>query len=281
MLIRIFFYNKMKVAIQGIKGSYHHQVVSNLYGDVALLECDTFDQLASAVSNGTASVGVMAIGNSIAGSILTNYGLINNYGLSINGEYYLNIKHHLMAAVGQRIEDIKEVQSHPMALLQCQSFFRKNPHIKIVETDDTAAAAYRIKKENKNSVAAIASRTAAHIYDLEILDENIQDVDHNLTRFIVVNKKQTAVKNATKATINFTTSHLPGSLGKVLTILGNHGINISKILSIPIVEQPFIFSFVADLEFRDIAHFENAQQSISDLVRSMKILGIYQSNASS
>lgn len=269
----------MKVAIQGIKGSYHHQVASNLYGNVELLECSTFDQLVNAVSNGHVQTGVMAIGNSIAGSILPNYNLIKEQDLSITAEYYLNIEHQLMALKGQVFEDIFEVQSHPMALLQCQSFFRKHPHIKLVETDDTAAAAQRIARDSKMGIAAIASSQAAAFYQLDVVAKDIQEVRNNATRFVVVNKKSEQVSQANKATINFSASHEPRSLAKILTKLGDLDMNVTKIQSIPIIEKPFLFSFVADIEFESISIFEKAIVEIGLLVQSIKILGVYKSHA--
>ncbi|WP_397303017.1 prephenate dehydratase [Nonlabens ulvanivorans] len=268
----------MKVAIQGIQGSYHHQVASILYGNVELLECFTFDQLVNAVSTGHVQTGVMAIGNSIAGSILPNYNLIKEQNLCITAEYYLNIEHQLMAQKGQVFEDIFEVQSHPMALLQCQSFFRKHPHIKLVETDDTAAAAQRIARDSKMGIAAIASSQAAAFYELDVVAKDIQEVRNNATRFVVVNRESIIDEQANKATINFTANHEPSSLAKILTKLGDLDMNVTKIQSIPIIEKPFLFSFVADLEFKNLQLFKEAQLEIGILVESLKILGIYKSH---
>ncbi|OUS11761.1 prephenate dehydratase [Nonlabens dokdonensis] len=268
----------MKVAIQGIRGSYHHQVATQLYQNLELLECSSFDQLALAVSNHEVKTGIMAIGNSIAGSILPNYSLIKDYDLKIIGEYYLNIQHQLMALHGQEIKDIIEVQSHPMALLQCKPFFSKHPNIKLVETDDTAAAALRISEGNKRGVAAIASKNAAQLYDLKIINGDIQEVKNNATRFIILEAKERINNQANKATISFTASHEPGSLAKILTKLGELHINVSKIQSVPIIEKPFLFSFVADLEFDNVQQFEQARLEIGILVESMKILGIYKSH---
>ncbi|AUC78347.1 prephenate dehydratase [Nonlabens sp. MB-3u-79] len=268
----------MKIAIQGVQGSYHHQVASHLYGEVSLQECSSFDQLAMAVANGDADKGVMAIGNSIAGSILPNYSLIKEQKLTITGEFYLNINHQLMALHGQKIAAIDEVQSHPMALLQCQPFFRKHQHIKLVETDDTAAAACRIAKDKKRGVAAIASAYAAKLYGLKIIGNHIQQVKKNTTRFVVVEKTDRQIENANKATIHFTTGHQAGSLGKVLTALGGLNINLSKIQSLPLIEKPFLFSFVADLEFEDLLQLEAAQLEIGILVESLEVLGVYKSH---
>jgi len=265
----------MKVAIQGIQGSYHHQVAEQLYGKVELLECSSFDQLAIAVAAGVVDKGVMALGNSIAGSILNNYALIKANALHITGEVYLTIEHQLMALKGQQLEDIQEVQSHPMALLQCKSYFRDFPEIKLVETDDTAAAAQRIMRDQKKGIAAIASITAAGLYNLDILASEIQDVTNNATRFVVVEKEENHDENANKATINFVSSHEPGTLARILTIFGAQRINLTKIQSIPIIEKPFLYSFVADLEFDHLDQFRNAEQQIRPYIEQLDILGIY------
>jgi len=265
----------MKVAIQGIQGSYHHQVAQQLYGEVELLECDSFDQLSLAVANGEVDKGVMALGNSIAGSILNNYALIKENDLHITAESYLTIEHQLMALKGQKLNDIVELHSHPMALLQCKSFFRNYPEIKLVETDDTAAAAYRIKRDNKKGIAAIASSIAANLYDLEIVASKIQDVRNNATRFVVVEKEERHSEDGDKATINFVSSHEPGTLARILTIFGAQRINLTKIQSIPIIEKPFLYSFVADLEFDHIDQFTKAQNQIRPYIEQLDILGIY------
>ncbi|WP_194850024.1 prephenate dehydratase [Nonlabens antarcticus] len=265
----------MKIAIQGVRGSYHHQVAHRLYGEVGLLECNSFDQLSLAVANGDVDKGVMALGNSIAGSILNNYALIRKDSLHITAEYYLAIKHQLMALKGQKLEDILEVHSHPMALLQCKSYFRDYPEIKLVETDDTAASALRISRDNKRGVAAIASSKAAQIYDLEIIATDIQEVENNVTRFVVVERNQQNTEHANKATINFVSSHEAGALARILTIISAQRINLSKILSIPIIEKPFLYSFVADLEFDDLDQWSAAKQQIQPYIMELNVLGLY------
>lgn len=267
----------MKVAIQGVKGSYHHQVADLLYGEVELLECSTFDQLALAVAQETVDKAVMAIGNSIAGSILPNYTLISENNLFITGEVYLNIDHQLMALKGQQLSDIVEVHSHPMALLQCKPFFRDYPDIKLVETDDTAAAAQRIQSEGKKGIAAIASSIAAQIYGLDIISSDIQESKNNATRFVVLEKNEEHDEEPNKATINFVSSHEKGTLARILTIFGAQHINLTKIQSIPIVDKPFLYSFVADLEFDAIEKFLIAKRQIQPYIKELTVLGIYKS----
>jgi prephenate dehydratase len=268
----------MKIAIQGIKGSYHDQVAAQLYKKVSLQECTSFDLVAIAVANKEVDRGIMAIGNSIAGSILPNYNLIKDYNLQIVGEYHLYINHKLMALPGQKINDIKEVHSHPMALLQCTSFFKNHPHVQLLETDDTAAAAYRIFRDQKQGVAAIASAHAAQLYHLNIINDQIQEITNNATRFVIVTAAPTSITNTNKATIYFTAGHHPGSLAKILTKIAGLKINVSKIQSVPIIEQAFVFSFVADLEFEQQSQFDEVLLEIGLLVESLQVLGIYKSH---
>jgi len=179
----------MKIAIQGIKGSFHHIVANKYFGeDITLLECMSFTDIPHLLMNDAADSAVMAIENSIAGAILPNYALIDEYDLSIEGEVYINIHHHLMALKGQDIKDIKEVWSHPMALLQCRKFFRSRPEIKLIEEKDTAEVAKRIKEKGLKGIAAIASKMAADMYGLDVLADDIQTIKNNSTRFFILKK---------------------------------------------------------------------------------------------
>ena len=180
----------LKIAIQGIKGSNHHQVAKDCFGDeIELVECFSFDELVDKLLSNEADQGVMAIENSIAGSIIPNYALVNHNNLHIIGEYYLNIHHNLMMLKGQKISDISEVSSHPMALLQCKEYFRQYPHIKLVEDVDTAETAKRIQEQKLAHVAAIAPKVAAELYGLDIVANDIQTIKNNATRFIIVQTK--------------------------------------------------------------------------------------------
>lgn len=268
------------IAIQGIQGSYHEQAAQLLFGNTQLLTCDSFDQLTTAVKQGIVNAGVMAVGNSIAGSILSNYSLIANNNLWIGAEVYVPIHHHLMALNGQSIADINEVQSHPVALLQCHPFFKKYPHIKLVETDDTAAAAMRIQLENKKGVAAIASKNAARLYDLQVLSSEIQEHPENSTRFVVVHKEPIKTTETNKATLVFTATHEPGSLAKVLQVFAGYHMNLTKILSIPIVEKPFMFQFVVDVCYDNEETFNDMIDGLRRLTGSLTILGMYKAQQS-
>ena len=270
----------MKIAIQGIKGSYHHIVAENYFGkNNNLSECMSFAEMPDLVLDDTVDAAVMAIENSIAGAILPNYALIDEADLTVTGEYYLPIHHNLMGLKGQSIEDIKVVYSHPMALLQCRKFFRKYPHIQLVEDRDTADVAKRIQDKELKGVGAIASMLAAEIYELDILAAEIQTIKDNHTRFVIVEKKgKDLVEFPTKASLKFVLEDQSGSLGEVLMELAKHKVNLSKIQSLPIIEKPWEYAFFADLVFDDYKEYKNALKDIKAKVSSCKILGEYKKN---
>ncbi|MEN8187677.1 MAG: prephenate dehydratase [Bacteroidota bacterium] len=276
----------MKVAIQGIKGSFHHIVAEQFFGkEIELAECLTFTEIPVLLKDDKVDTAVMAIENSIAGAILPNYALIDEYGLSIEGEFYLNIHHHLMGLKGQKLEDIKEVWSHPMAILQCRKFFRNHPDIKLVEEQDTAEVAERIQNEQIKGVAAIASKKAAELYDLEIIRDDIQTIKDNSTRFFVLKKGENTPYHESKighdknkSSIKFITKHNKGSLAEVLDIFAKHDINLTKIQSMPIIDKPWSYAFFIDLIIEDFKLYENALHLINKKANSLKILGEYQQN---
>ncbi len=267
----------MKVAIQGIKGSFHHIVAEEYFGkNINLVECMSFGEMPNLLLNKKAEVIVMAIENSIAGAILPNYALIDDHNLTICGEYYLPIHHNLMALDGQKMEDIKEVYSHPMALLQCHKFFNDFPNIKLIEDTDTAAVAKRIQDNKLPGVAAIASTLAAEIYDLQIIAPEIQTIKENSTRFfILTNTESKKSVSADKASIKFTVSHETGSLAQVLTILAKHNLNLSKIQSMPVIETPWKYAFFADLIFDNYADYYHAIKEVKEKTEALKVLGEY------
>ncbi len=266
------------IAIQGAEGSNHHKVARDFYGtSIELKECMSFDFLVASLLDKSASLGVMAIENTIAGSIIPNYALIDNNNLHIIGEEYLNIHHHLMCLKGQEIEDIKEVWSHPMALLQCKEFFKNYPKIKLVEDVDTAEVAKRIAKENLIGIAAIAPKIAAEIFGLAIIEDEIQTIKDNSTRFVIV---QTEVPNngkeeINKASIKFQLSHKRGSLAAILNVLSDCKMNLTKIQSLPVIETPWKYSFFVDVTFEDYKDYEKAKAIIEIMAEEFKILGTY------
>jgi prephenate dehydratase len=220
---------------------------------------------------------VMAIENSIAGSILPNYALIDNNHLHIIGEHYLDVQHHLMALPNQSIDDIEEVYSHPMALLQCKEFFKKHPHIKLVEDKDTAEVAERIHLKQLRGVAAIASTLAAELFELEIIAESIQTIKHNETRFVIVktSNSEIAETDINKASLKFELEHKRGSLATILNVLSDCKLSLTKIQSLPKIETPWKYAFFVDVTFEDYKHFKKAKSVMQIMAEQFKILGEY------
>lgn len=270
----------MKIAIQGIKGSFHHIVAENYFGqNIELLECMTFAEMPSKILNNNAEYAIMAIENSIAGAILPNYTLIDENNLTIVGEYYLGIHQNLMALEGQDISDIKKVYSHPMALHQCRSFFKNYPKIKLIEDADTADVAKRIQEKKQKNIGAIASVKAAETYNLNIIADKIQTIKNNFTRFVIVQKQNNILEQeASKASLKFVLKHEMGTLGEILILLAKHKVNLSKIQSLPIMDRPWEYAFFADLIFEDYQEYKNAIADIKNKVSSLKILGEYKDN---
>lgn len=269
----------MKVAIQGIPGSFHHQVALLNFGkDAQVLPFMSFEEVAKSVASENAKVGVMAIENSIAGAILPNYDLIDRYELFIHEEYYLPISHQFMALPGQTVADIFEVRSHPMALLQCKTFFSQHPQIKLIDDLDTASVAKRIQDENLRGVAAIASEIAAETYGLEILAPHIQSVQDNFTRFIFLTKEKSKRKEIpNKVSFKITIRNEAGGLAKLLTMLAGKNLNLSKIQSIPLMDKPWDYAFFIDAEFESEKAYQEAVEQMKANYGELKVFGEYRS----
>ncbi len=267
----------LRVAIQGIVGSFHHQVAMEaLDCPFDISECLSFDEVADALHHGDCDMAVMALENSIAGSILPNYALIDTYGFSISGEYYMNISQNLIALSGQRLADIKEVHSHPMALLQCMDFLKQHPHIRLVEDKDTAETARRIAQQQLEGIAAIGSHIAATLYKLEVLVPNIQTVDSNMTRFALLTRKPiVAPKTVNKASLKFELHHHKGSLASVLTMMRDYNLNLTKIQSLPIINTPWKYAFFVDVTFDSYSDFKEALEQIQKMAQQCRVLGEY------
>ena len=265
-----------KIAIQGYAGSFHQVAALQYFGnETTIVPCATFRELIKLAANKKETHGgVMAIENSIAGSILPNYILLQKSNLHIVGEVYLRIEQNLLVYPGVTLNDIKEVHSHPMALLQCLDFLEQH-NWKLIETEDTALSAQQIHKKRSPHIAGIASKLAADLFDLEILASNIHTQKNNYTRFLVLQKDNVEVEQADKASINFQTNHTKGSLAKVLSKVSEEGINLSKLQSMPIAGTNFKYSFHADLEFDTVNQLNKALKSIEPLTENVKILGIY------
>lgn len=269
---------KLNIGIQGIKGSYHHIASESYFNEnFNLRECLTFDHLVNEIEKSEIDMGVMAIENSIAGSIIPNYALIDQNNLLIVGEVYFKINHNLMALNGQNINQINEVFSHPMALLQCKSFFSEYPHIRLVESDDTAYEARRISKNNIKGVAAIASIEAAKYYNLNVLFKSIQTIKNNITRFVIIQKRtnQPIIDNINKASLKFILDDKRGSLAAVLNAMSDCKLNLTKIQSLPVIEKPGKYAFFVDLIFDDINNYLKAKKILSIMASHFKVLGEY------
>ena len=272
-----------KIAIQGIKGSFHHQVAEEYFQSELLLdECMSFENLVTSLKENKTDKGVMALENSIAGSIIPNYALIDTHNLHIIGEHYLDIHMNLMALKGQQIQDIQEVHSHPIALLQCAVFFKQYPHIKLVESEDTAETARRIHDQNLTGIAAVASPTAAKLYGLDILAAGIHTVKSNKTRFVILKNvyKEFPKEDINKASIKFELDDTAGSLATILNVMNNCKLNLTKIQSMPIIETPFQYSFFVDVVFEKYKHYEKAKKILELMTTHFKVLGEYKKGIS-
>jgi len=271
--------DKRRIVIQGVEGCFHHLAANAYYGeDVEIIPAENFAKLVQLIQDESiCDGGIMAIENSIAGSILQNYGLLQDSGLIIEGEIFLRIKQNLMALPGQKIEDLKEVHSHPMAINQCRSFFRNYPQIKMVETEDTALSAKNIRDNELMGVGAIAGDYPAELYQLEIIAEQIESIKDNQTRFFLLKRQKEVVPNGgyNKASLYFSTSHEPGSLSYILDCFAKESINLSKIQSLPIPGVNWQYFFHVDLEFEGPRQFKNALGKIADYTKGMQILGTY------
>jgi prephenate dehydratase len=267
-----------KISIQGFEGSFHQVAAQQFYGKATeVICCTTFKELVKiAADKKQSDGGIMAIENSIAGSILPNYNLLLKSNLKITGEIYLQIKQNLLVNPGVKLEDIKEVHSHPMAIQQCFGFLDKY-NWKLVETEDTALSAKHIHQHKNKHVAAIASKLAAELYNLEMIAPNIHTLKNNYTRFLALQHQDvvTAITGADKASINFFTDHSKGSLAKVLTKIADEGINLSKLQSMPIPGSDFKYSFHADMEFDNAEQFKSVIKKITTITDGLSVLGIY------
>lgn len=266
------------IAIQGIKGSFHHEVAQKYFSSTAeIIECMSFDNAVDNLLQKSTDTMVMALENSIAGSIIPNYALIDNHNLSIVGEYYLDIQHNLLALKGEALATIKEVHSHPMALLQCKQFFKDYPHIKLVEAKDTADVAKQIAEDSIKGIAAIASKNAASLYHLDVLAESIQTIKHNETRFVIVKRENNNLerKGINKASLKFELDHKRGSLATILNVMSDCKLNLTKIQSLPKIETPWKYAFFVDVTFDDYKDYEKAYAIMQIMAENFKVLGEY------
>lgn len=272
-----------RIVIQGIKGSFHdiaaHKYFEN--EDIEIVACDSFPKVFNKLKNDNSALGLVAIENTIAGSLLQNYNLLNNSGLRIIGEHKLRIKHNLVAKAGQKLSDITEVYSHPIALMQCGEFLDDHSNLKAIEYNDTASSAKMIAETDSLGKAAICGEEAANLYGLEILERGIETNKHNFTRFLLLSdtwlaEEMTKGKNINKATLVFVLPHEEGSLAQILSVLSYYKINLTKIQSMPIIGREWEYQFYVDLKFESYLRYKQALDAVTPLTKELRILGEYE-----
>jgi prephenate dehydratase len=269
-----------KVAIQGIKGAFHQVAAEHFFApeEIEIVECLTFNDLFVAVEQNKAELAIMAVENSIGGSILPNYKLLRYSDLKISGEIYLKISQHLMVLPGTKMEYLTEVYSHPMAILQTEHFFRQFPSIKLINSTDTALSAKEISEIKNQKLGAIAGKRAAELYGLEIIARDIETISNNQTRFLILkpeNAEFTESSQINKASMSFVLSHKTGSLSQILSVLAFYDINLTKIQSLPIPGKEWEYEFFVDLCFEQNDMYFKAIQAIKPLLVELTILGEY------
>lgn len=281
-----------RVAIQGVAGANHEIAAREFFKDsqVEVVPCDTFEELFAKVREDRSLYGIVAIENTIAGSLQGNYTLLKDSGLEVIGEYKLRIKHNLMALPGVKMEEITEVHTHPMALLQCEQFFRGYPNIRLVESVDTALSAKEVAEKKLRNVAAVAPAIAAQLYGLEIIKPSIETNKKNFTRFLVVSDRgRTEVDdlraqnriNRSSIVFSLPQAKEVGSLSKVLTILAFYGLNLSKIQSNPVVGHEWEYVFYVDLSFSNYTRYIQALDAVRPLCGKLIVLGEYENGRQS
>lgn len=275
------------VAIQGVEGAYHEIAARdyfNQYGEqINILACNRFKDVIASIKKDPSLMGMMAIENTIAGSLLQNHELIRESDLVVIGEKKIRISHCLAALPGETLESITEVNSHPIALMQCGEFLNTLPHVKVVEGEDTALSAKKIAQNKLTGHAAICSKYAAQLYGLSILAEGIETNKRNFTRFLLLAERWIAEEMVDESTVNktsivFTLSHTEGSLSKVLTILSFYDVNLTKIQSLPILGREWEYLFYVDLTFNNLLKYKQGLEAVRPLTKDFKILGEYQEN---
>lgn len=267
---------KIRVAIQGITTSFHEVAALTYFTEpIETVECLTFHQLCETMKHDKADYAVMAIENSIAGSILPNYFLLQEYHFTIVGELYLPIHMHLLALPGVKLQDIKAIESHPMAIRQCSEFLHSLNGIEIRESDDTALSAKRVKEKKLKDTAAIANEFAAKKFGLEILEKRIETHKKNFTRFLILTKRSNGKMESNKASLSFEVSNEVGSLAEALMTFKNNNINLTKIQSIPIIGKPSEYSIHVDVEWRKRKNYDEAINQVLRQVKNLNVLGEY------
>lgn len=275
-----FFDATMKrVTIQGIAGCFHETAAHHYFGrePIEVIPCLSFEELFARLEEDHTLMGIAAIENTIAGSLLPNHELLRRSNLRIVGEQKIRISHMLCALPGQRVEELEEVRSHPIALMQCGDFLKQLPHVRIVEREDTAGSAREIAEGGLRGVAAICGEDAARMYRLEVLASAIETNRHNFTRFLVLADREMPwePERIDKASFLFTLPHTQGSLSKVLTVLSFYDVNLTKIQSLPILGREWEYRFYIDVTFADAVRYRQAVEAVRPLTSDFVILGEY------
>lgn len=268
-----------KIAIQGVHGCFHEQAARLFYGNqIEVCECLNFEDLFTSLERQQATGAIMAIENTVAGGLLPNYSLLRKYEKRVKGEIFLRIQQNLMAMPGQKMEDITEVHSHYMAIAQTREFFKQYPHIRLVESEDTAKSAADIAINKQMHVGAIASELAAELFGLEILYSSIETHKQNFTRFLILDDHiSVPEKDIDKSSICFTLPHKTGRLSQVLSIFAFYDLNLTKIQSLPIPGREWQYFFYVDLKFEDYEHYLEAMNAVKPLVEDITFMGEYKS----
>ncbi len=270
----------LRVGIQGFPGAFH-EIAARLCFEgrpIDIVPCLTFEELVEKLEAGEEmDAALMAIENSLAGSLMANYKLLDQANLMAVGEVYLRVKQNLMVLPGVKIEDLTEVHSHPVAIEQCLEFFRQYPHIQLIRTEDTALSARNVREKGLKTVGAIASTLAADLYEMEMLAESIETNKKNYTRFLVLQRADQAITDpdADKVSISFGVSHTVGSLHKVLAILSAYNFNMSKIQSAPIIGQPWEYRLFIDYVAEGHVSVDQAYEALRPVTHNLKLLGAY------
>jgi len=268
-----------KIAIQGVHGCFHEQAARLYYGDdIEVLECSNFEDLFKSLNEKRADGAVMAIENTVSGGLLPNYSLLHKYGRQIKGEVFLRIRQNLMALPGQSISDIQEVHSHYMAIAQTREFFKQYPHIRLIESEDTAKSAADIAHQNLKHTGAIASSLAAELFGLEILQESIETHKQNFTRFLILDEQiEVKTEDINKSSICFTIPHKTGRLSQILSVFSFYELNLTKIQSLPIPGKEWQYFFYVDLKFDDYTRYREGMRAVEPLMEDVTVMGEYKS----
>lgn len=272
-----------KVAIQGVEGCFHDAAAREYFAgrEVEPVACETFNEMFQRLADDASLLGIMAIENTIAGSILPNHELLRRSNLEVVGEHKMRISHTLCALPGQSIDTLTEVNSHPMALMQCEQFLLRHPNMRMVETFDTAGSAREIAEKHLEGHAAVCGEYAAEFYGLEILERGIETNKRNFTRFLILADPLIASEfkggegEIDKSSIEFTLPHTHGSLSKVLTIFSFYDINLSKIQSLPVIGREWEYRFYVDLTFESYVRYRQSIEAVRPLTNDFRILGEY------